>query len=213
MSVEIHPPGEPILTLKQAAVHLVIITAGILIAFSLEGVRGWWDHRALVNEARANILSEIADNRKEVAAVLVNLEQVQKDLTAASEVAQNLAGGATVEHPTLHFNYSLAQLRTASRTTAEATGAFSYMDYDEVKDFATVYDLQAVFNHAQDRAVEGGLSALAPVQLLNSKTKPTPSELEDWKRQIHLASALAVAEQQIGAGLVKSYAELLAKTR
>ena len=45
--MDIHPPGEPILTFKQAAVHLVIITAGILIAFSLEGVRGWWDHRAL----------------------------------------------------------------------------------------------------------------------------------------------------------------------
>jgi uncharacterized protein (DUF3084 family) len=89
--MEIHAPHKPILTVKEAAVHLAIVTAGILIALSLEGLREWREHRSLVNEARANLLSEIRDNRKEVAAAVGALEQVKTDLANASEVAQQVA--------------------------------------------------------------------------------------------------------------------------
>lgn len=211
--MEIHPPGEPILTLKQAAVHLTIITAGILIALSFEGVREWWDHRSLANEARTNILSEIADNRKELAGVLASLDQVKKDLAAAGDVARKLVEGTPIDKPQLRFNYSIAQLRTASRTTAEATGAFGYMEYEEVKDFASVYDLQAVFSRTQDRAVEVLLSAFALAAVLDSAGKPTPGELDDWKRQIRLANMSVIADEQVGAALIKAYDELLAKPR
>jgi hypothetical protein len=33
--MEIHAPQQPILTIKEASVHLTIVTAGILIALSL----------------------------------------------------------------------------------------------------------------------------------------------------------------------------------
>jgi len=54
----------------------------------------------------------------------------------------------------LSLSYNLALLNTASRSTAEATGALGYMDYAEVKRFATVYDLQQEFNRLQDRLIE-----------------------------------------------------------
>lgn len=211
--MEIHPPGEPILTLKQAAVHLAIITAGILIALSLEGVREWWDHRTLANEARDNILSEIADNRKEVAGAPANLDQVKTDLTAAHDVAEKLVEGITLDKIQLRFNYSIAQLRTASRTTADATDALSYMEYEEVKDVASVYDLQVVFSRTQDRVVEGVVSSLAPAQLGDPTTRATPNELEDWKRQLRLTYAAVTAEEQPGTALIKAHDELLTKHR
>jgi hypothetical protein len=39
--MEIHARDKPILTLKEATVHLAIVTVGILIALSLEGLVEW----------------------------------------------------------------------------------------------------------------------------------------------------------------------------
>ena len=64
--MEIHPPHGPIHSLKEFSLQLVTITAGILIALSLEGLVEWNHNRALVREARTTISREIADNRKEL---------------------------------------------------------------------------------------------------------------------------------------------------
>jgi hypothetical protein len=62
--MEIHAPDKPILTIKEAIVHLAIVTIGILIALSLEGLVEWRHHRELVQEARANIADEIRDTAR-----------------------------------------------------------------------------------------------------------------------------------------------------
>ena len=62
--MDIHAPDHPVLTLKQAAVHLAIVTAGVLIALSFEGVLQWSHHRALVREAKANLTTELQTNKK-----------------------------------------------------------------------------------------------------------------------------------------------------
>jgi hypothetical protein len=63
--MDIHPP-HPIHSWKDFGVQLITVTAGILIALSLEGVRESMRDRALVREARENIHREIADNKREV---------------------------------------------------------------------------------------------------------------------------------------------------
>lgn len=64
--MEIHAPEGPVTSLKEFLVHIGIVTIGILIALSLEGLLEWHHHRELVEEARANIASEIRDNRKDL---------------------------------------------------------------------------------------------------------------------------------------------------
>ena len=68
--MEIHTPEGPIVSGRHLAVQLATITMGVLIALSLEDVTAWFHHRALVREARANIVSEIADNKKDLDDVL-----------------------------------------------------------------------------------------------------------------------------------------------
>ena len=63
--MEIHPPGH-IQSFRDVAIHLAIVTAGILIALGLEQTVEFFNHRRLVAEARANILSEIRDNKQEL---------------------------------------------------------------------------------------------------------------------------------------------------
>ena len=51
--MEIHPPEKPIHTVRDFLLQLMTITAGILIALSLEGAIEWSQHRTLVSEVKA----------------------------------------------------------------------------------------------------------------------------------------------------------------
>src|ERR1044071_518176 len=83
--MEIHAPEKPILTLKETIVHLAIVTAGILIALSLEGLVERQHHRSLVREARANIATEIQDNRKELQKTIDRLDGMYRRFESPAE--------------------------------------------------------------------------------------------------------------------------------
>src|ERR1041385_6630226 len=89
--MEIHAPKEPILTVKEAVVHLSIVTVGILIALSLEGLVEWRHQRSLVREARENIATEIQDNRKELQKTLDRFDSMYKQLEHAAEKVDAMA--------------------------------------------------------------------------------------------------------------------------
>src|SRR6266850_642218 len=145
-AMEIHAPHHPVLTVKEALVHLAIITTGILIALSLEGA-----------------------------------------LEEAEPLFNPVRGGSLLS------GMSFAFFNTAAYTTAEVTGAFGFMDYSETVRYADTYDLQALYVRMQD-GIEKDLFAAATLgsSLL---TKPTPTEIEDVKRQLRLAlGGLAIIE-------------------
>ena len=102
-----------------------------------------------------------------------------------------------------------AELKDASRTTAEVTGAFGYMEYAEVERFAAVYGLQAAFNRAQERANESFVTTFAGAWLLANPEKADPAAVKQWKTQIALTLAALTVEEQIGQQLVKRYTQAL----
>jgi len=65
--MEVHTPHEPVTSLRGLVTHLSLVIVGVLIALSFEGVATWREHRALVRDARANLLNEVRDNRNELA--------------------------------------------------------------------------------------------------------------------------------------------------
>ena len=134
--------------------QLATITAGILIALSLEGVRESFQHRALVREARENIRREMADNQREVDGELAGVAVGRKRLEAALEWAQARLATKKTEIHELNVNFSLAELSSANWLTAERTGALSLMDYAEVQRYAKVYNMQELYSQQQLQAVE-----------------------------------------------------------
>src|SRR5690348_13673367 len=76
--MEIHVPRKAITSLKELLRELAIITAGILIALSFEGLVQWRHHRELVREARANILSELRENQRELATETRDLQRIDQ---------------------------------------------------------------------------------------------------------------------------------------
>src|SRR5437763_6252475 len=143
--MEIHAPGHAVRSAKDFGIHLLIVTLGILIALSLEGLREWRHERGLVREANANIVNELRDNKKELDGLLAAMPASrQKQVTILTFIHDVGEHGKSDIHQ-LELNFHLAQLRNTSWSTAQTVGALGYMEYADVKKFAGVYELQEVY--------------------------------------------------------------------
>ncbi|OLC51628.1 MAG: hypothetical protein AUH43_02055 [Acidobacteria bacterium 13_1_40CM_65_14] len=195
------------------AVHLALITVGVLIALSFEGVASWREHRALVREARLNLTNELRDNVKELSNRLQKLPEEKQNLEHALDVAQRLADRKNFEQlkgsMSVQLGFTTADLRSASRTTAEVTGAFGLMDYDEVKKYATVYGHQDLYMRFSSDAMQNLSRTLATVGIFEHPESASAREFEDCKAQIRLALAGLITEEQLGQSLLKEYQSVL----
>jgi hypothetical protein len=200
--MEIHAPHRPILTLKEALVHLCIVTAGILIALSLEGALEWSQHRELVRETRQRLRNEIRGNQESVQTVLKGLDPAKTRFSHAIDVVNDLSAPGKLKEAASIFSpvggnllsgMSFAFFNTASYTTAEVTGALGFMEYSETIKYADTYDLQALYTRMQD-GIEKDVFAAAMLGT-SLLAKPTPTEVDDVKRQLRLAlGGLAIME-------------------
>jgi len=206
--MEIHAPEKPILTVKEAAAHLAIVTVGILIALSLEGIVEYVHHRAVVREAREIMRHEIEENRAELDKVLGHIKDTQiKEMTHGVEVMQALIAHESSDTK-LMINYSRASLQSAGRTTAELMGAFAYMDHNDVGRWAAVYDLQQEFVRTQSAALVDGTAAFSFL-MKRDLLKTPPAQLETEAETLRHAVGTLVVLTQLGEALRAKYNEIL----
>jgi len=210
--MEIHAPHKPVLTLKEAAVHLTIVTIGILIALSLEGLLDRSRHAALVREARANVASELRSNKDKLERLISELPGMTTRIEHAIDILDRTGPDAArlfrIGTGSVLEGYDLAELSSASRTTAEVTGAFGLMDYAEVKKYAAAYDRQALYDKVQNDSWNNAVAAFSLVHALDMQ-KASATEIADVKRQLRLAAGSLIIEQQVAVALTKGYARAL----
>jgi len=219
--MEIHAPDKPILTLKETIVHLTIVTAGILIALSLEGAVEWRHHRALVREARANIAAEIQDNRKELQKTLERFDLMYRHLSDAAEKVDVMATAwdrsvaqalfVLPGESNVMYRYYVADLRDASHATAQSTGALGFMEYDEVKKYADVYGFQTDYLRGQTAAATATIESTSLGLLLLKK--PAQTDVDVVRRQLRLAMGNLMLERTLGAQLMKAYNRALGEAK
>ena len=213
--MEIHAPHGPILTWREATVHLAIVTVGIVIALSFEGLLEWSHHRSLVREATSNLRTEIQDNQKELDRFMARLPPMEARFRHGLEILNDLpahrdeAAGLFRAGPTsIMYGFDLAELRTASRTTAEITGAFGLMGYSDAEIYAAVYDRQQLFTRTQNQAIDNGTGAFALGQSLDF-AKPSSDELEGLKRQVRLTIGSLSTEGEFAKALKTEFGRAL----
>jgi hypothetical protein len=206
--MEIHAPDHPPSTWKETTKHLAIITAGVLIALTLEGVVSWIDHRLLVREAVANLTAELRNNKKELDGLFASLDKQSGQLKHLDEIANELAKGPITQGEA-RLDIFGSELKNAAVTTGQITGAFGYMEYDQVRRYADVYDLQAGFMRLQEREGQHLSDVLAFVRHIGGSERPTAEALARWKSQIDAALAGVFLRQQLGRTLQHRYDEIL----
>jgi len=208
--MEIHVPRKAITSLRELLRELAIITAGILIALSLEGLVQWKHHRELAREARANIMSELRENQSELAKEIQQLEKIDQQGQALVALVHQLQSNRKAPIHEASFSFSVAQLHSTSWNSAITTGAVSFMSYAEVKRYTEVYDLQRAFDDLQQRAFAGSLDVQGLFTLLGRRPETlTAAELSDAERRIGIAIAEVRAMRAIAEPLSQRYQEVL----
>ena len=206
--MDIHPP-HAIHSWKDFLVQLATITAGILIALSLEGLREAWHDHALVREARENIRREIADNKREVDGELARLPEARERLESALQYANDRLASKKTNVHTINVGFSLAELSSASWVTADRTGALSHMDYDEAQRYSRVYGQQDLYAQQQRQAV-GHVSGASSVWVNSSDPDLLPlKDVEVFRGHVVALFADLFITEQLGRGLSKSYKKVL----
>jgi hypothetical protein len=207
--MEIHPPHGSIQSLKDFLIALATITAGVLIALSLEGLLEWNHNRRLVREARETVTREITDNKKEVDGILASAAARQNDLDNALRLANELLNSKKSDIRQVNLGTSIAELSSAGWQSAERTGALTHMDYAEVQKYAGLYELQNLFA-VQQRQVLGRLASALAVLGAGDPHTAAPRDLELFRQHVLGLRADLIIERQLGQGLSEAYGKSLA---
>jgi hypothetical protein len=208
--VDIHPP-HAIHSWKDFGVQLITITAGILIALSLEGVRESIHDRALVREARENIQREIADNKREVDGELAGMADRTRKIDAAKRVADDLVKTRQSEAQQAELGLEFPTLSAASWQTAERTGALAHMDYAEVQKYAGLYAFQELMSAQQRRALDALSSAIGFFAALGDgdTSKATPADVARLRDQLIALNSILYVEEQLARTASERYKKAL----
>ncbi len=185
--------------------QLTTITVGVLIALSFDAVLGWNADRTLVDEARARIVLEIADNRRELephfASFAERIAQVDNGLKLVGELDAGVE--PTVREVTLTFGFP--SLNDAGWQTAEQTGALALMRYPEVQQLAEIYTLQSLFTRTLEPAFAAVIHAGA---IMNGTVDPfgmPPVSRDMLRARLFELRAHLELSQQIGLQLANGY--------
>jgi hypothetical protein len=208
--VDIHPP-HAIHSWKDFGVQLVTITAGILIALSLEGVRESIRDRALVREARENIHREITDNQREVANEIAMIPARAKKLAAALEFANDNLKNLHSSINQIELQVNFPELSEASWQTAERTGALAHMDYAEVQKYASLYAFQEFLIQEQRRALEALASTIGIVTASEDgdATKAPAADIARFRDQLISLNSILLIEEQLANTATARYKKAL----
>ena len=203
-------PSRPVHSLRDFSYELLIVTAGILIALSLDGVVAWQHHRNLVKEAQANLRTEIQENSAELQRTLAEIQHTQEQLHGILDLIHQLKKDRSIHVESASLTWTIAQLHTASWSTASTTGAMAFMPYAQVKRYSEVYDLQQQFNVVQDRAFQSSLQVIGLLPLTFKDPKQVSAlQLDESEKTVTLAAANVNAVVQLAAALQAEYAKSL----
>ncbi len=124
------------------AMQFVLITAGILMALLIDSLIEVRRENRLVAEAHAAIAAEVADNAKQLDNSLPSLDSVEATLNGMLQAIDEIVANGTTTFTCCDFGLVLPRLTRASWESAERTGALGYMDYPQVREYASLYAAQ-----------------------------------------------------------------------
>ncbi len=151
--LDVHAPEHKIGGVRDFAVHLLTITAGLLIAIALESAVEALHHRHQRIEAEGTIREELQDNRAKLLKMQGETTDEIKNLNKALVFLEDLRSGKKDDPRDIKLGFNVEPLQDAGWRTAMATGAVSYIDPKLVQKFATAYHEQENYEAAVTQAL------------------------------------------------------------
>ena len=189
---------------RYFAMQFVLITAGILMALLIDSLIEVRRQNELVAEAHVAIAAEIADNAKQLDSALPSLDSVAAALNEMLEAIDEILANGTTDRSYGDFGLITPRLTRASWESAERTGALGYMDYAQVREYASLYAAQDGVLTAYSELL-GRFSPLAPAGDA-LKSKDPASRIDDLRRgrALILEFLIALNVHRFAAGGLRS---------
>ena len=182
--------------LHEKLPEILIEAASVVLALLLALALNAWNERREEHEradnARAAILSELGENRKEIEDARPRLASIVADLAAAAAEPDGASNDA------LQINLGLSLLSAAAWHAALATQATQTIDFAWITRVAKVYELQDDYLRVQNAMLDQ-LGSIPPDKNLSRATLAKT-----------LMSRLATMSQ-LAEGLSRSYDDVLGK--
>jgi hypothetical protein len=185
--MEIHGPEGPTNSFKDFAIHIVIVTIGILIALGLEGIREAIYVRHVVRDARENFHVELVGNRgnldrelKNDSETLDHLNQIVADLPKLRKNPVEFQARVAKLYPSGYF------FSSSRWESALSTGALGHMSVDEVNRYAQVNFLVHAYTTLELQTNTDWQQLEA---FVSGHENPTPQEMNTGVEKLYLYRA------------------------
>jgi hypothetical protein len=193
--MDIHAPEGPTHSFKDFAIHIIIVTIGILIALGLEGIRETIHEHRIVREARENFRAELEANR-------ANLDkELRNDGATLAQIDQILADLPKLRPNAAQFMERVAELKPSSYffsssrwESALSTGALGHMSVDEVNRYAEVNFLVHTYTALESRA---GIDWQLLEAFFSAHQNPTADELNSGVEKLFIYRAETKSLNQV----------------
>jgi hypothetical protein len=152
--LDVHAPEHGIHGVRDFVIHLLTITAGLLIALGLEAMVEAAHHRHQREEAEATIREELQQNRDDLVKVQGTIRGEMKNMIGVLDFLEARGKGEPGDATGLTLGFSEGPLKDAAWRTAASTGVLSYMDYAQVEKFSLAYKEQDQFELMQQQALD-----------------------------------------------------------
>jgi hypothetical protein len=176
--MDIHPPRQPIHTVKDFLLHLLTITVGLFIALSLQAAVESLHHRHLVRDARENLHREIVANHQQYAMnakwVAENREQLSRNI----ELLRDLRKGKKLDPADLGWHWQWNSFSGVAWRAARDNGAVSYMPPDVISSYSWIYLQQDYINSTALEIVSEESKAGAALEAANDPSNLNASEIQ-----------------------------------
>ncbi len=146
--MDIHPHAGPIRSIREYLVHLSMVVLGILIALGLEQWREASHSHAIAQRALDDMLTEMRDNRAQVATALAELVQLLPyvqgllDLQRQAIEARRTHAKPPAEPQLSSHGVDWPTFSTAAWDNALAMQALGRIDFETERKLARVYSRQ-----------------------------------------------------------------------
>jgi hypothetical protein len=160
--LDVHPPEHRIGGFRDFTIHLLTITAGLLIAIGLEQSVEALHHRHQRKEAESLIRGEIQDNQKALGERAQELRVELADMSDVLKTLESIQNSQPKKLEMKKLKFSEGPIQDSAWRTASTTGVLSYMDYGEVESFSDAYKEQDQLQAMEQLALNDYLQ-LAPI--------------------------------------------------
>lgn len=189
--------------MQEFLAEIGTITVGILIALGLEAGVGAWHDRELVDQARANLRQELADNRSGLVAALASERSAIGGLTRLAEYDRPRLGGEAGDEPDIAINVEFKEMRTAAWESTIATQALTHMAYKDARALALAYSGSRTFNSLQEEARKPWIEMSATFG--GALKNMSNGQLRDAQKAAILNRTYAATILATGQDLLKAY--------